>query len=185
MNSNKKKELNIVVLGSGGVGKSALTIQFVQGIFTQIYDPTIEDSYRKLVEVDDQQFMLQIIDTAGSEQFTSMRDVYMNNGQGFLLVYSIVALSPFEDLNGVQEHILTVKELTQVPMVVVGNKCDLNDERVVTTEQGEEMAKRFGASFYEASAKKMINVNQIFIDIARQVVKSLPKEKRAKGCQLL
>ena len=63
---NKMREYKIVVLGSGGVGKSALTVQFVQGIFVEKYDPTIEDSYRKQVEVDSQQCMLEILDTAGT-----------------------------------------------------------------------------------------------------------------------
>ena len=92
------REYKIVVLGSGGVGKSALTVQFVQGISVEKYDPTIEDSYRKQVEVDGQQCMLEILDTAGTEQFTAMRDLYMKNGQGFVLVYSITAQSTFNDL---------------------------------------------------------------------------------------
>merc|ERR1711910_97282 len=94
----RMREDKIVVLGSGGVGKSALTVQFVQGIFVEKYDPTIEDSYRKQVEVDGQQCMLEILDTAGTEQFTAMRDLYMKNGQGFVLVYSITAQSTFNDL---------------------------------------------------------------------------------------
>ena len=64
--ASKMREYKIVVLGSGGVGKSALTVQFVQGIFVEKYDPTIEDSYRKQVEVDGQQCMLEILDTAGT-----------------------------------------------------------------------------------------------------------------------
>ena len=64
------REYKIVVLGSGGVGKSALTVQFVQGIFVEKYDPTIEDSYRKQVEVDGQQCMLEILDTAGTVSLT-------------------------------------------------------------------------------------------------------------------
>ena len=64
------REYKIVVLGSGGVGKSALTVQFVQGIFVEKYDPTIEDSYRKQVEVDGQQCMLEILDTAGTVSHT-------------------------------------------------------------------------------------------------------------------
>lgn len=63
---SRMREYKIVVLGSGGVGKSALTVQFVQGIFVEKYDPTIEDSYRKQVEVDGQQCMLEILDTAGT-----------------------------------------------------------------------------------------------------------------------
>lgn len=103
------REYKIVVLGSGGVGKSALTVQFVQGIFVEKYDPTIEDSYRKQMEVDGQQCMLEILDTAGTEQFTAMRDLYMKNGQGFVLVYSITAQSTFNDLQDLREQILRVK----------------------------------------------------------------------------
>jgi len=131
------REFKIVVLGSGGVGKSALTVQFVQGIFVEKYDPTIEDSYRKQVEVDGQQCMLEILDTAGTEQFTAMRDLYMKNGQGFVLVYSIIAQSTFNDLPDLREQILRVKDCDDVPMVLVGNKCDLSDQRVISTEQGE------------------------------------------------
>ncbi|KAJ1163107.1 hypothetical protein NDU88_003570 [Pleurodeles waltl] len=124
------REYKLVVLGSGGVGKSALTVQFVQGIFVEKYDPTIEDSYRKQVEVDCQQCMLEILDTAGTEQFTAMRDLYMKNGQGFALVYSITAQSTFNDLQDLREQILRVKDTDDVPMILVGNKCDLEDERV-------------------------------------------------------
>lgn len=69
------REYKIVVLGSGGVGKSALTVQFVQEIFVEKYDPTIEDSYRKQVEVDGQQCMLEILDTAGTVSTASLRQI--------------------------------------------------------------------------------------------------------------
>jgi len=109
------REYKLVVLGSGGVGKSALTVQFVQGIFVEKYDPTIEDSYRKQTEVDGQQCMLEILDTAGTEQFTAMRDLYMKNGQGFILVYSITAQSTFNDIQDLREQILRVKDLMTCP----------------------------------------------------------------------
>jgi len=184
------KEYKIVVLGSGGVGKSALTVQFVQGIFVEKYDPTIEDSYRKQVEVDGQQCMLEILDTAGTEQFTAMRDLYMKNGQGFVLVYSIIAQSTFNDLPDLREQILRVKDTDDVPMVLVGNKCDLNDQRFITTDGGQELARKFGnCAFLEASAKNKINVDQIFYDLIRQVNNKNPgpkeKEKKKSGCMIL
>ncbi len=67
------REFKVVVLGSGGVGKSALTVQFVSGCFMEKYDPTIEDFYRKEIEVDGSPCVLEILDTAGTEQFASMR----------------------------------------------------------------------------------------------------------------
>ncbi|KFD49381.1 hypothetical protein M514_09744 [Trichuris suis] len=155
------REYKIVVLGSGGVGKSALTVQFVQGIFVEKYDPTIEDSYRKQVEVDGQQCMLEILDTAGTEQFTAMRDLYMKNGQGFVLVYSITAQSTFNDLIDLRDQILRVKDTDEVPMILVGNKCDLEDERVVGKDQGQNLARQFNCAFLETSAKAKVNVNEV------------------------
>nr|QBH72863.1 rap1 [Isotomurus palustris] len=174
------REYKIVVLGSGGVGKSALTVQFVQGIFVEKYDPTIEDSYRKQVEVDGQQCMLEILDTAGTEQFTAMRDLYMKNGQGFVLVYSITAQSTFNDLQDLREQILRVKDAESVPMVLVGNKCDLEDERVVGKDQGSSLAHNFGCTFLETSAKAKINVNDIFYDLVTQINKISPVGKTPK-----
>jgi len=125
--------------------------------------------------------MLEILDTAGTEQFTAMRDLYMKNGQGFVLVFSIIAQSTFNDLPDMREQILRVKEIPTIPMVLVGNKCDLADERIITTEQGETQAKNFGARFLEASAKTKTNVENIFITLVRQIATTLPKEKKGKG----
>lgn len=177
---SRMREYKIVVLGSGGVGKSALTVQFVQGIFVEKYDPTIEDSYRKQVEVDGQQCMLEILDTAGTEQFTAMRDLYMKNGQGFVLVYSITAQSTFNDLQDLREQILRVKDTDDVPMILVGNKCDLEDERVVGKDQGLNLAKSFSCAFLESSAKAKINVNEIFYDLVRQINRKSPGSSNGK-----
>eukprot|EP01147_Barroeca_monosierra_P001447 gene1447-4607_t len=176
------REYKTVVLGSGGVGKSALTVQFVQGIFVEKYDPTIEDSYRKQVEVDGGQCMLEILDTAGTEQFTAMRDLYMKNGQGFVLVYSITSQSTFNDLQDLREQILRVKDTEDVPMVLVGNKCDLEEERVVGKDQGQTLAKMFNnCAFLEASAKNKINVNEIFYDLVRQINRKTPDSGKRPG----
>lgn len=162
--------IRIVVLGAGGVGKSALTVQFVQGIFVDKYDPTIEDSYQKQVEVDDDVYRLEILDTAGTEQFTSMRDLYMRNGQGFVLVYSIVADSTFDEIPTLHDQILRVKDVETVPLVLVGNKCDLVDQRIVTTKMGEDLSKKFGCLFLESSARTRENVGEIFYSLVRQIV---------------
>uniref|UniRef100_A0A1B0BZU5 small monomeric GTPase n=1 Tax=Glossina palpalis gambiensis TaxID=67801 RepID=A0A1B0BZU5_9MUSC len=169
-----------LIYDNGGVGKSALTVQFVQGIFVEKYDPTIEDSYRKQVEVDGQQCMLEILDTAGTEQFTAMRDLYMKNGQGFVLVYSITAQSTFNDLQDLREQILRVKDTDDVPMVLVGNKCDLEDERVVGKELGKSLANQFNCAFMETSAKAKVNVVDIFYDLVRQINKKSPEKKQKK-----
>jgi small GTP-binding protein len=166
------KEYKIVVLGSGGVGKSALTVQFVQGQFVEIYDPTIEDLYRKQMKFGGQHCVMEILDTAGTEQFMAMRDLNMKNGHGFVLVYSIAAQATLNDLIEIYDQIIRVKDTHDVPMILVGNKCDLEDERVVSKDQGQHMANLFNCAFVEASAKTRINVTEIFSNLVRQINKS-------------
>jgi len=125
--------------------------------------------------------MLEILDTAGTEQFTAMRDLYMKNGQGFVLVYSIIAQSTFNDIQDLRDQIHRVKDSPNVPMCLVGNKCDLADQRVITTEQGEQLAKKFGCKFLEASAKTKHNVEQIFYDLVRQINASNPQVNKEKS----
>ncbi|KAB0359875.1 hypothetical protein FD755_003367 [Muntiacus reevesi] len=124
-----------------------------------------------------------------TEQFTAMRDLYMKNGQGFALVYSITAQSTFNDLQDLREQILRVKDTEDVPMILVGNKCDLEDERVVGKEQGQNLARQWcNCAFLESSAKSKINVNEIFYDLVRQINRKTPVEKKKpkkKSCLLL
>ncbi|MCL4140430.1 UNVERIFIED_CONTAM: hypothetical protein GTU68_005803 [Idotea baltica] len=116
------RDFKVVVLGSGGVGKSALTVQFVSGCFMEKYDPTIEDFYRKEIEVDSSPCVLEILDTAGTEQFASMRDLYIRNGQGFVVVYSLTNQQTFQDIKGMKDQITRVKGSDRVPILLVANK---------------------------------------------------------------
>eukprot|EP01120_Amphizonella_sp_Union-15-10_P011832 TRINITY_DN5128_c0_g3_i1.p1 TRINITY_DN5128_c0_g3~~TRINITY_DN5128_c0_g3_i1.p1 ORF type:complete len:211 (+),score=35.51 TRINITY_DN5128_c0_g3_i1:41-673(+) len=164
-------EVRLVVMGSGGVGKSALTLQFVQGIFIENYDPTIEDAYRKVYEVNKKPYILEILDTAGTEQFAPMRELYMRNGDGFLLVYSIDNPNSFNELRSIRESILRVKDTAEVPIMIVGNKNDLESSRKVTTEDGKKLAREWGPSvlFLEASAKTLNNIEAVFVDLVKKV----------------
>jgi len=173
--------VKIVLFGAGSVGKSAVAIRFVQGAFVDKYDPTIEDLYRKILNVDDQNLMLEIMDTAGTESFLAMRDLYIKNAQGFILLYSILSQSTFRELEGIKEQILKVKDYvdaTQVPLVLVGNKCDLDGMREVSYEQGEALAKSWGGcAFMESSAKTFINIEEMFEEVTRQVLRKLPSKE--------
>ena len=124
-------EYKVVVVGGGGVGKSCLTIQLVNNHFINVYDPTIEDSYRKQVSIDDETCLLDILDTAGQEEYSAMRDQYMRNGQGFLCVYSITSRGSFKEVAAFREQIRRVKDSDQGPILIVGNKSDLESERQV------------------------------------------------------
>jgi Ras-related protein Rap-2C len=174
------REYKVVVLGSGGVGKSALTVKFVSGTFMEKYDPTIEDFYRKEIEVDSAPSVLEILDTAGTEQFASMRDLYIKNGQGFVIVYSITSLQTFQDIKTMKEQIQRVKGIDDIPMILVGNKADLEHQREVPSSEGVSLAQSWGCPFIETSAKNTQNVNEVFIEIVREMNTSPVKEK--KGC---
>ena len=130
----------LVVVGDGGVGKSALTIQFFQKLFVTDYDPTIEDSYIQHTEVDQKLCVLDVLDTAGQEEFSAMREQYMRKGDGFLLVYSVTDKQSFENIRHFYTQILRVKDRDSYPMLLVANKVDLVHLRKVTEEQGREMA---------------------------------------------
>lgn len=161
-----------MVLGAGGVGKSCLTVQFVQGIYMDTYDPTIEDSYNKEIEVDGRACNLEILDTAGVAQFTAMRELYIKNGQGFLLVYSVTDKKSLQELLSIREQITRIKGSSNVPMVLIGNKCDLTDERELDPEDGIEISKTWDkVPFYETSAMYKMNVDDAFVDIVRQIIR--------------
>ncbi|KAI9684115.1 MAG: Ras- protein rsr1 [Trizodia sp. TS-e1964] len=166
------REYHIVVLGAGGVGKSCLTAQFVQNVWIESYDPTIEDSYRKQIEVDGRQCVLEILDTAGTEQFTSMREIYMKSGQGFLLVFSITSLSSLNELSELREQIIRIKDDDRVPIVIVGNKSDLEDDRAVSRARAFAVSQSWGnAPYYETSARRRANVDEVFVDLCRQIIR--------------
>eukprot|EP01113_Clastostelium_recurvatum_P010199 TRINITY_DN1501_c0_g1_i4.p1 TRINITY_DN1501_c0_g1~~TRINITY_DN1501_c0_g1_i4.p1 ORF type:complete len:140 (-),score=11.53 TRINITY_DN1501_c0_g1_i4:57-476(-) len=111
-------EYRIVVVGAGAVGKSALTIQFVQRVFIEVYNPTVEDSYRKQETIDGEECILDILDTAGQEEYSSVRDHYMNTGMGFLCVYSITSYASFAEVTKYRDLIVKVKDTESVPIVI-------------------------------------------------------------------
>lgn len=173
-------EYKLVVVGGGGVGKSALTIQVIQNHFVEEYDPTIEDSYRKQVTIDEETCLLDILDTAGQEEYSAMRDQYMRSGQGFLCVYSITNRDSFEEISTFREQILRVKDAEKVPMVIVGNKSDLEEGRQVSQAEGKELAAAFGCPWMETSAKARIRCEDCFYELVREIRKTAPDPSRSK-----
>ncbi|KAK4452888.1 ras family-domain-containing protein [Podospora aff. communis PSN243] len=165
------REFHVVVLGAGGVGKSCLTAQFVHNEWIESYDPTIEDSYRTQVSVDGRQVMLEILDTAGTEQFVAMRDLYIKTGQGFLLVFSITSRASLQELVTLRDEIIRIKDDENIPIVIVGNKADLVDQRQVDRAKAFSISQRWQAPYYEASARTRTNVDEVFVDLCRQMLR--------------
>ncbi|XP_018907648.2 ras-like protein [Bemisia tabaci] len=164
----------------GGVGKSALTIQLIQNHFVDEYDPTIEDSYRKQVVIDGETCLLDILDTAGQEEYSAMRDQYMRTGEGFLLVFAVNNAKSFEDISNYREQIKRVKDAEEVPMVLVGNKCDL-PTRAVDSPVALKVAEQYGVPFIETSAKTRQGVDEAFYTLVREIRKDKEQRGRGKG----
>ncbi|XP_018424626.1 PREDICTED: ras-related protein R-Ras2-like [Nanorana parkeri] len=187
------EKYKLVVVGGGGVGKSALTIQFIQSYFVSDYDPTIEDSYTKICNIDGKQTRLDILDTAGQEEFGAMREQYMRTGEGFLLIFAINDRGSFNEMSKFHTQILRVKDRDEFPMILVGNKADLDLQRQVTKEEALNFARENRIPYMEASAKIRLNVDESFHELVRAIRKFHefespptptvnPKKKKSKSC---
>eukprot|EP01091_Cochliopodium_minus_P002795 TRINITY_DN1264_c2_g2_i1.p1 TRINITY_DN1264_c2_g2~~TRINITY_DN1264_c2_g2_i1.p1 ORF type:complete len:151 (-),score=20.17 TRINITY_DN1264_c2_g2_i1:216-668(-) len=143
----------LCVAGSGAVGKSALCIRFVRGRFVDQYDPTVEDIFRKVCEVDGDSKLLEIIDTAGQEEYRTLRDIYFKEADGFLIVYSIISRASFVDVQKIKRDLSKLHGETKA-VILIGNKCDMVDEREIKEEEAYQFAVSNQIGFYETSAKK-------------------------------
>ena len=181
-------------MGDGGVGKTASTIQFVANHFVEMYDPTIEDSYKRHIVVDETQFLVDILDTAGQDDFSPLRDSWIRESEAFLLIYSVTDRNSLEYLEGILQQIERTCEGRQhVPIILAGNKCDLDDRRQVTTLEGQQWAKDHSILYAEFSAKTRANVQATFESLVREAgrgknafgASSKEKKKRAQACSIL
>ncbi|POW16259.1 hypothetical protein PSTT_01448 [Puccinia striiformis] len=164
------REYKLVVVGGGGVGKSALTIQFIQSHFVDEYDPTIEDSYRKQCVIDEEVALLDVLDTAGQEEYSAMREQYMRTGEGFLLVYSITSRNSFEEISTFHQQVHSSSERQRLFPGYCG--CQQVRSRIRTTvgaHEGRELARHFGCRFIETSAKQRINVDEAFSSLVKEI----------------
>ncbi|CAI4231483.1 unnamed protein product [Auanema sp. JU1783] len=165
----------VIMVGSGGVGKSALTLQFMYDEFVEEYEPTKADSYRKKVALDGEECSIDILDTAGQEDYSAIRDNYYRSGEGFICVFSILDMESFEATNEFREQILRVKNSdNSVPIILVGNKADMREDRLVPLELARQRAEQWGVMYIETSAKRRENVDKVFYDLMREI-------KRRKG----
>lgn len=167
-------EHKIVLFGAGSVGKSAFIFQYMENVFVESYDPTLEDSYRKETQIDGKSVILDIMDTAGQEELFSLRDQYIRTSDGFIIVYSIENKQTFGVVGDFITRILRTRNTDPqpgLPIILVGNKCDLEENREISKTEGEEIANKFGIPFYEASAKTRYNIEEIFIAISRLISK--------------
>ncbi|CAF1162844.1 unnamed protein product [Rotaria sp. Silwood1] len=165
-----KPTYKIIVLGSGGVGKSAITIQFVKSFFFSDYDPTIEDSYVKQCLIDNQIAQLEILDSAGQEEFKPMREQYIRVGEGFLLVFSLTDRRSLEECYKLHRDILRIKDTDNVPMLLIGNKLDIR--HISIDKQARTAAATMHIPYFETSARTRYNIDEIFFELVRIIRKN-------------
>jgi len=185
----------VIMVGSGGVGKSALTLQFMYDEFVEDYEPTKADSYRKKVVLDGEEVQIDILDTAGQEDYAAIRDNYFRSGEGFLCVFSITEDDSFQSTQEFRDQILRVKNDNNIPFILVGNKADLTNSRKVQQATANNRAAQWQVPYVETSAKTRENVDKVFYDLMREIRsrkvsedsqgKANEGKKKKKKCQIL
>ena len=166
------KEFKLVVgsIFGSSAGRSALVFQLITQKFVKEYDATIEDSYRKLFTIDGEPVVLNVLDTAGDEDYSALRDRYERTCDGFLVVYDVTRRSSFDKLDELLTRYSEIRSMkkNKLPVVICGNKCDCSeDERQVQKSEGQTYADSYGYPFIETSAKERINVEEAFFLVVR------------------
>jgi len=158
-----------ILVGPVAVGKSALLFQFTEKCFTETHDITIGVEFGTyLTNIDGQPIKLQVWDTCGQESFRSITRSYYRGAQGVLLVYDVTRRESFEYLSSWLEECQENGD-RNITIVLVGNKCDLTEERVISYEEGKKFADDHGILFLEASAKTAANVEEAFVRTSRLI----------------
>jgi len=180
--------IKLVACGTtGGIGCTALVVQFVHKMFINYYNPTIEDSYQVLVDFDKGNnkkplYIIDILDTGGQDEFETLRDPQkFKDGDIFVIVYSVISMWTFESAKVIIDKIFTVKERKDVPIVLVGNKTELEDHREVTTAKGVALGKMYKVPFLEVSARDRESVIKLMKTVVRQYNVAYKKSKVMKN----
>jgi len=162
-----------IIIGDTGVGKSCLLLQFTDKRFQPVHDLTIGVEFgARMITIDGKQIKLQIWDTAGQEAFRSITRSYYRGAAGALLVYDITRRDTFNHLTTWLEDARQHSNSNMVIMLI-GNKSDLESRREVKKEEGEAFAREHGLVFMETSAKTAANVEEAFINTAREIYEKI------------
>ena len=168
----------ILIIGDSSVGKSNILLRFSDNIFHDTFLPTIGVDFKiRNVKMSNQTIKLNIWDTAGQERFKTITSTYYKGAHGIILVYDI---TDRESFNNIENWLNEVKKHAgaQVVKLLIGNKCDLEEERVVNTKEGKELADNLGISFLETSAKQRTNIDEAFMTLTKQIYELIPDTEK-------
>ena len=175
----------VLLIGNSNVGKSSLFLKFVDDIWNDTFVPTIGVDFKiKTFEIDTKKIKMQIWDTAGQERFKNIIASYYRGAHGILLLYDVTDKDSFKNLSN---WLIEIEKNSSknVIKVLIGNKTDLEDKRVISKNQGKDFADTYGLKFVETSVKKNINVKEAFETLGRELMaasadKKIVKEKQNK-----
>lgn len=162
-------QIKLLMIGDSGVGKTCLLLRYSNDSFSPTFITTIGIDFKiKNIEIEDKRIKLQIWDTAGQERFRTITTSYFRGAQGIVLVYDVTDRRSFESIRNWISQIQQHADI-HVNKILVGNKSDMFDEKVVSSNEGQKLADEFGMEFWEASAKNNVNVEKCFLSIAKCV----------------
>uniref|UniRef100_A0A6U1VJI7 Uncharacterized protein n=1 Tax=Vannella robusta TaxID=1487602 RepID=A0A6U1VJI7_9EUKA len=161
-------ELQLAFLGRDGVGKSTLMIQFINAHFVDEYDATIEDTYRKCINVDGNSYLVDILDSTEDPQWQqNLRESYLTNNAGVIFMYAINDRESFDSLGRFYNYVLQLNNNNPFPAFLCGCKSDLENERQVPIADAEELADLLHAPLFEVTAKETAPVYNMIDDCVR------------------
>lgn len=167
----KETCFTFLVLGNTEVGKTCFILRYCDDVFQETYLMTMGIDFKiKKEKIDGNTVNVKIFDTAGQERFRSLTKNHYKASDGMLLIYDVTKKSTFE---GIRDWIEQIREKAppNIQIVLIGNKIDDIDNRVVTTEEGTQLAKEHNIDFFEVSAKEGINIREAVIGLLNQVIK--------------
>jgi len=165
--------IKLLLIGDSGVGKSCLLLRFSDDSFTPSFITTIGIDFKiRTIELEGKRIKLQIWDTAGQERFRTITTAYYRGAMGILLVYDVTDEKSF---NNIRNWIRNIEQhaTESVNKILIGNKCDMVEKKVVDSARGKALADEYAIKFLETPAKNSINVEEAFITLAKDIKKRL------------